>query len=177
MNISYRIFWSWLLIFCLPALASTTNDNTSLAKQFTTALLCQSAAIDARDPATAVALEQQQIIVKNFDEDGLIDLEYQMAKPFKILDVTIPIIRYQGDSGSYFFAVAEGDMATFANAVGAKPLTEPLSDLFTWGEIGQYYQYSSPDMTENSYPNIILIGRDQNSKTGEFYFGCREFDN
>ncbi|PIT52608.1 hypothetical protein BHC44_07310 [Snodgrassella alvi] len=163
-------------MFNLSAWAQATKTNTTVETQFEAALLCKSAPIDARDSDITTQLNKQKITVKNLDKDGLINLEYHLTKPLQIANASVSVIRYLGDSGSYFFAVAKGDMATFAKSIDAKPVPVQLKEILSWGNISQYYQYTTDVTADNPYPDTILIGRDKTSKQGEFYFGCLRFD-
>lgn len=171
MKTIYKLLCSSLLIFSFSGYASEPDTITS---QFEAALLCQAKAIDGREPKVVKWLNEQNVEVKNLDE--LIDLEYYFAKPLQILNVTVPFVRYVGDSGSYFFATAKGDMDMFAKSIGAKPVPENLQEVLSWGDIGKYYKYAEPVTVENPYPNTVIIGRNEESKPGEFYFGCKTFD-
>lgn len=153
------------------------KTNTVLSNQFKAALLCKAEPIDARDSGITTQLNKQKITVKNLEKDGLIDLEYRFTKPLQIANTSVSVVRYQGDSGSYFFAIAKGDMARFAKSIGAKPVPVQLKETLSWGDnINQYYQYTTDVTADNPYPDTILIGRDKTSKQGEFYFGCLRFD-
>jgi hypothetical protein len=176
MRIPHKLLCSLLLIFNLSAWAQTTKTNTTAETQFEAALLCKSAPIDARDSKIATQLNKQKITVKNFDKDGLINLEYRFTKPLQIANTSVSVIRYLGDSGSYFFAVAKGDMATFAKSIHARPVPVQLKETLSWGDINQYYQHTTDVTADNPYPDTILIGREKTSKQGEFYFGCLRFD-
>jgi hypothetical protein len=165
-----------LLIFNLAGWSAVAKTNTVLRSQLKAALLCKAEPIDARDSKIATQLNKQKITVKNFDKDGLINLEYRFTKPLQIANASVSVIRYLGDSGSYFFAVAKGDMATFAKSIDAKPVPVQLKEILSWGNINQYYQYTTDVTADNPYPDTILIGRDKTSKQGEFYFGCLRFD-
>ena len=139
--------------------------------------MCKAEPIDARDSGITTQLNKQKITVKNLEKDGLIDLEYRFTKPLQIANTSVSVVRYQGDSGSYFFAIAKGDMARFAKSIGAKPVPVQLKETLSWGDnINQYYQYTTDVTADNPYPDTILIGRDKTSKQGEFYFGCLRFD-
>ncbi|OCG23024.1 hypothetical protein A9G11_06485 [Gilliamella sp. wkB108] len=172
MKTVYKLLGSSLLIFSSSGYAS---DPATVASQFEAALLCQAEAIDARKPEVVKSLNEQNIEVKNLDEE-LIELEYHFAKPLQILNVTVSRVRYEGDSGSYFFATAKGDMDAFAKSIGAKPIPENLQEMLLWADIGEYYKYAEPVTVENPYPNTVIIGRNEESKPGEFYFGCEKFD-
>lgn len=167
---------SCLLIFNLAGGAAIAKTNTVLSNQFKAALLCKAEPVDARDSGITTQLNKQKITVKNFEKDGLIDLEYRFTKPLQIANTSVSVVRYQGDSGSYFFAIAKGDMARFAKSIGAKPVPVQLKETLSWGDINQYYQYTTDVTADNPYPDTILIGRDKTSKQGEFYFGCLRFD-
>lgn len=168
---------SCLLIFNLAGGAAIAKTNTVLSNQFKAALLCKAEPVDARDSGITTQLNKQKITVKNFEKDGLIDLEYRFTKPLQIANTSVSVVRYQGDSGSYFFAIAKGDMARFAKSIGAKPVPVQLKETLSWGDnINQYYQYTTDVTTDNPYPDTILVGRDKTSKLGEFYFGCLRFD-
>lgn len=167
----------YLLIFNLVGGSVIAKTNTVLSNQFKAALLCKAEPIDARDSGITTQLNKQKITVKNLEKDGLIDLEYRFTKPLQIADTSVSVVRYQGDSGSYFFAIAKGDMARFAKSIGAKPVLVQLKETLSWGDnINQYYQYTTDVTADNPYPDTILIGRDKTSKQGEFYFGCLRFD-
>jgi hypothetical protein len=174
--VSYRLLCSSLLIFGFSTYALATETNNTIESQFKAALLCKVDPIDGRDAKVAKQLSQQNITVKNLEEDGLINLEYHFAKPLEIMNTTVSQIKYQGDSGSYFYAIAKGDIDTFAKSMAATPIPADLKEAMSWGDIGQYYQYTAPVTEENPFPSIILIGRDKNVKSDEFYFGCEEFD-
>lgn len=166
----------YLLIFNLVGGSVIAKTNTVLSNQFKAALLCKAEPIDARDSGITTQLNKQKITVKNFEKDGLIDLEYRFTKPLQIANTSVSVVRYLGDSGSYFFAIAKGDMARFAKSIGAKPVPVQLKETLSWGDINQYYQYTTDVTADNPYPDTILIGRDKTSKQGEFYFGCLRFD-
>lgn len=166
----------YLLIFNLVGGSVIAKTNTVLSNQFKAALLCKAEPIDARDSGITTQLNKQKITVKNLEKDGLIDLEYRFTKPLQIANTSVSVVRYQGDSGSYFFAIAKGDMARFAKSIGAKPVPVQLKETLSWGDINQYYQYTTDVTADNPYPDTILIGRDKTSKQGEFYFGCLRFD-
>ena len=166
----------YLLIFNLVGGVVIAKTNTVLSNQFKAALLCKAEPIDARDSGITTQLNKQKITVKNLEKDGLIDLEYRFTKPLQIANTSVSVVRYQGDSGSYFFAIAKGDMARFAKSIGAKPVPVQLKETLSWGDINQYYQYTTDVTADNPYPDTILIGRDKTSKQGEFYFGCLRFD-
>lgn len=167
----------YLLIFNLVGGSVIAKTNTVLSNQFKAALLCKAEPVDARDSGITTQLNKQKITVKNFEKDGLIDLEYRFTKPLQIANTSVSVVRYQGDSGSYFFAIAKGDMARFAKSIGAKPVPVQLKETLSWGDnINQYYQYTTDVTADNPYPDTILIGRDKTSKQGEFYFGCLRFD-
>jgi hypothetical protein len=174
--VSYRLLCSSLLIFGFSTYALATETNNTIESQFKAALLCNVAPIDGRDAKVVKQLSEQNITVKNLEEDGLINLEYHFAKPLEIMNTTVSQIKYQGDSGSYFYAIAKGDIDTFAKSMAAIPIPADLKEEMSWGDIGQYYQYTAPVTEENPFPSIILIGRDKNVKSDEFYFGCEEFD-
>lgn len=176
MKTPYIFLGSSLLIFSLSGCSSIAKTDTTLAAQFEAALLCKTEAIDARDENVKIQLEKQNVEVRNLDEGGVINLEYHFAKPLKILNVTVPGVNYEGDSGSYFFAIAQGDMDRFAKSIGATSVPAQSKRVISWGEINQYYKFTAAVTEENPYPNAILIGRDNNSKQGEFYFGCKKFD-
>lgn len=176
MKTPYILLGSSLFIFSLSGCTSTAKTDTTLAAQFEASLLCKTEAIDARDEKVKIQLKEQNVEVKDLDEGGVIDLEYHFAKPLEMLNVTVPSINYQGDSGSYFFAIAQGDMDKFAKSIGATPVPTQSKEELSWGDINQYYKYTAAVTTENPYPNTILIGRDDTSKQGEFYFGCLTFD-
>ena len=166
----------YLLIFNLVGGSVIAKTNTVLSNQFKAALLCKAEPIDARDSGITTQLNKQKITVKKLEKDGLIDLEYRFTKPLQIANTSVSVVRYQGDSGSYFFAIAKGDMARFAKSIGAKPVPVQLKETLSWGDINQYYQYTTDVTADNPYPDTILIGRDKTSKQGEFYFGCLRFD-
>lgn len=167
----------YLLIFNLVGGSVIAKTNTVLSNQFKAALLCKAEPIDARNSGITTQLNKQKITVKNLEKDGLIDLEYRFTKPLQIANTSVSVVRYQGDSGSYFFAIAKGDMARFAKFIGAKPVPVQLKETLSWGDnINQYYQYTTDVTADNPYPDTILIGRDKTSKQGEFYFGCLRFD-
>lgn len=167
----------YLLIFNLVGGVVIAKTNTVLSNQFKAALLCKAEPIDARDSGITTQLNKQKITVKNLEKDGLIDLEYRFTKPLQIANTSVSVVRYLGDSGSYFFAIAKGDMARFAKSIGAKPVPVQLKETLSWGDnINQYYQYTTDVTTDNPYPDTILVGRDKTSKLGEFYFGCLRFD-
>lgn len=166
----------YLLIFNLVGGSVIAKTNTVLSNQFKAALLCKAEPIDARDSGITTQLNKQKITVKNLEKDGLIDLEYRFTKPLQIANTSVSVVRYLGDSGSYFFAIAKGDMARFAKSIGAKPVPVQLKETLSWGDINQYYQYTTDVTADNPYPDTILIGRDKTSKQGEFYFGCLRFD-
>ena len=172
MKTIYKLLCSSLLIFSFSGYAS---EPVTVASQFEAALLCQAEAIDGREPEVVKWLNEQNVEVKNLDEE-LIELEYYFAKPLQILNVTVPRVRYVGDSGSYFYATAKGDMDMFAKSIGAKPVPTDLKEELSWGDISSYYKYTAPATAENPFPKTIIIGRDDDSKPGEFYFGCREYD-
>lgn len=172
MKTLFNILCGSLLIFSFWGYAA---NAATVASQFEAALLCKAEAIDAREPEVVKWLKEQNIEVENFEEE-LIELEYHFAKPLQILNVTIPRVRYEGDSGSYFFATAKGDMNKFAQSIGAKLIPANLKETLSWGDIGEYYKYSAPVTAENPYPKTIIIGRDKDSKKSEFYFGCRQYD-
>jgi len=160
---------SCLLIFNLAGGAAIAKTNTVLSNQFKAALLCKAEPIDARDSGITTQLNKQKITVKNLEKDGLIDLEYRFTKPLQIANTSVSVVRYLGDSGSYFFAIAKGDMARFAKSIGAKPVPVQLKETLSWGDnINQYYQYTTDVTADNPYPDTILIGRDKTSKQGEF---------
>ena len=168
---------SCLLIFNLVGGVVIAKTNTVLSNQFKAALLCKAEPIDARDSGITTQLNKQKITVKNLEKDGLIDLEYRFTKPLQIANTSVSVVRYLGDSGSYFFAIAKGDMARFAKSIDAKPVPVQLKETLSWGDnINQYYQYTTDVTADNPYPDTILIGRDKTSKQGEFYFGCLRFD-
>ena len=167
----------YLLIFNLVGGSVIAKTNTVLSNQFKAALLCKAEPIDARDSGITTQLNKQKITVKNLEKDGLINLEYRFTKPLLIANTSVSVVRYLGDSGSYFFAIAKGDMARFAKSIGAKPVPVQLKETLSWGDnINQYYQYTTDVTADNPYPDTILIGRDKTSKQGEFYFGCLRLD-
>lgn len=166
----------YLLIFNLVGGSVIAKTNTVLSNQFKAALLCKAEPIDARDSGITTQLNKQKITVKNLEKDGLINLEYRFTKPLLIANTSVSVVRYLGDSGSYFFAIAKGDMARFAKSIGAKPVPVQLKETLSWGDINQYYQHTTDVTADNPYPDTILIGRDKTSKQGEFYFGCLRFD-
>lgn len=176
MRIPHKLLCSLLLMFNLSAWAAATKTNTTAGTQFEAALLCQAAPIDARDSGITIQLNKQKIAVKNLEKDGLINLEYRFTKPLQIANTSVSVVRYLGDSGSYFFAIAKGDMARFAKSINAKPVPAQLKETLSWGDINQYYQYTTDVTADNPYPDTILIGSDRTSKQGEFYFGCLRFD-
>lgn len=92
----------YLLIFNLVGGAVIAKTNTVLSNQFKAALLCKAEPIDARDSGITTQLNKQKITVKNLEKDGLIDLEYRFTKPLQIANTSVSVVRYQGDSGSYF---------------------------------------------------------------------------
>lgn len=166
----------YLLIFNLVGGSVIAKTNTVLSNQFKAALLCKAEPIDARDSGITTQLNKQKITVKNLEKDGLINLEYRFTKPLLIANTSVSVVRYLGDSGSYFFAIAKGDMARFTKSIGAKPVPVQLKETLSWGDINQYYQHTTDVTADNPYPDTILIGRDKTSKQGEFYFGCLRFD-
>lgn len=176
MKTLYQIFCGGLFIFTLSEYALAAEvDTATIATKFEFALLCKTDPIDDRDPNIIALLDQENIKIVYKDEE-LLDLEYQFAKPLAILNVTILGVRYLGDSGSYFFATTKGDMDQFAKSIGAKAVPVNLKENISWDDINQYYKFATPATKDNPYPDTILIGRDKDSKPGEFYFGCMRFD-
>lgn len=170
------IICALLFFFNLNHWAAVAKSNTVSPQQFRAALLCKAEPIDAREANIANQLKKQKIAVKDFEKNGLINLKYRFAKPLYISNVKVSAVRYQGDSGSYFYAIAKGDMAKFAESIGAKSVPRSSKETLSWGDINQYFKYTNPVTKTNPYPNIILIGRDKTSKQDEFYFGCLRFD-
>lgn len=177
MKTRYKILGGIVLMLGLQGVALANPKAATVEDEFKAALFCQTEAFDARDAKTVARLGEHNIKVKNLEEDGLINQEFHFATPFNIDNVTVSVVRYLGDSGSYFFAIAKGDMNNFAQSIGAKPIPNELKQTLSWGNINQYYKYTAPATTDNPYPKTVLIGRDQDTKTGEFYFGCLEVDN
>ncbi len=97
--------------------------------RFKVVLLCKVASINGRNSNVVIRLNARKIKVK-LDKDALINLEYDFLQPMTRLNVSTPIIRYQRDSGSYFFAPAKGNMDEFAKSIGATSVFQKQKILF-----------------------------------------------
>lgn len=86
-------------------------------------------------------------------------------------NLTIQTVKYLGNYhyGFDFFAIAKGDMDKFAKSIGAKRTPAQFND-FRWKS--PYVKYFTSTTNQEYFRRIFLIGREADSKSGEFNFGC-----
>ncbi|MGC8116392.1 hypothetical protein ACP3VQ_15330 [Metapseudomonas otitidis] len=154
-----------------PAFALDAQVVGALEK----ALTCQQAPLDARDDAVKALFKANGIVAVDYDEDGLIDLEYHLPQPVEVLGVPISTLWYRGDSGAVFYAQATGDLAAFVGRTGVQPVPKDELDTSGWGR-GQYRKEVGQASDDIPFPDAFFVGTDSASPPGTFYFGCQVFD-
>lgn len=156
-----------LLMFTVSGYSIAADKAKSIMNQFKDTLLCH------QSPESLIFL-LRSLLKKGLRLLKLVSTIqniYHFAKPLKMSNLTIQTVKYLGNYhyGFDFFAVAKGDMDKFAKSVGAKPTPAEFND-FRWKS--PYVKYFTSTTDQEYFRRIFLIGREADSKPGEFNFGC-----
>ena len=156
-----------LLMFTVSGYSIAADKAKSIMNQFKDTLLCH------QSPESLIFL-LRSLLKKGLRLLKLVSTIqniYHFAKPLKMSNLTIQTVKYLGNYhyGFDFFAVAKGDMDKFAKSIGAKRTPAQFND-FRWKS--PYVKYFTSTTNQEYFRRIFLIGREADSKPGEFNFGC-----
>ena len=159
-----------LLMFTVSGYSIAADKAKSIMNQFKDTLLCHQSPESLIFNTSPEAFAKEGITVTKISEYNP-EYIYHFAKPLKMLNVTFQTVKYLGNYhyGFDFFAVAKGDMEKFAKSVGAKRTPAEFND-FRWKS--PYVKYFTSTTDQEYFRRIFLIGREADSKPGEFNFGC-----
>lgn len=161
-----------VLLLTAAAPNASFADYPALTEAFRAALFGETEAIDARDRKTQMQLARLGVKVKETD-DSPIDLSYRFPSPMVISGATVSRVVYTGDSGSLFYAVAQGDVDAFVKRFQLRRVPAGMKE--THGIYSQYYKWLGKRGDTFPYPGIFYV-KIIDRKKGLFEFGTQTFD-
>jgi hypothetical protein len=157
-----------------PHAIAQASNKTELTKLLENSLVCKAPPIDAREKSTAEKLHKLGVTVSGANQEGPIDLKYQLPKNTHLFGYPAEAVIYTGDSGSIFYAVLSADPEKIARQFKLTPVPSNKKD-YGYG-MAKYFKQVKQSSKSNPYPNIVFSGKPSDKTMTGAVLGCEEFD-